>query len=174
MLNHSYWKLFPRHSFHKILTFSVFVLEEGYTKAGLKVAGISLCRSSHQKCSVKKGVLRNVAKFTGNHLCQSIFFNKVAGACNFIKKETLAQVFSCEFCEISKNTFFTEHVWATASYCVCVILVSLYSIRELPLPDGMRRYMFGTRKSWSCSKSTEKTPSMFTPLWYGFFSVGIE
>ena len=23
----------------------------------------------------------------------------------FIKKETLAQVFSCEFCEISKNTF---------------------------------------------------------------------
>ena len=28
-----------------------------------------------------------------------------AQACNFIKKETLAQVFSCEFCEISKNTF---------------------------------------------------------------------
>ena len=30
-------------------------------------------------------------------------------ACNLIKKETLAQVFSCEFCEIPKNTFFTEH-----------------------------------------------------------------
>ena len=29
-------------------------------------------------------------------------------ACNFIKKEALAQVFSCEFCEISKNTFLTE------------------------------------------------------------------
>ena len=26
-------------------------------------------------------------------------------ACNFIKKETVAQVFSCEFCEIAKNTF---------------------------------------------------------------------
>ena len=25
--------------------------------------------------------------------------------CNFIKKETLAQVFSSEFCEISRNTF---------------------------------------------------------------------
>ena len=37
-------------------------------------------------------------------------------ACSFIKKETLAQVFSCEFCKISKNTFFTEHLWATASY----------------------------------------------------------
>ena len=32
-------------------------------------------------------------------------------ACNFIKNETLAQVFSCEFCEISKNTFFIEHLW---------------------------------------------------------------
>ena len=48
------------------------------------------------------------------HLCQGLFFNKVAGACNFIKKEALAQVFSSEFCQISKNTFFTEHVWAIA------------------------------------------------------------
>ena len=36
-------------------------------------------------------------------------------ACNFIKKEILAQVFFCEFCEISKNTFFTEQPWAAAS-----------------------------------------------------------
>ena len=38
-----------------------------------------------------------------------------AQAYNFIKKETLAQMFSCEFCEISKNTFFTEHLRTTAS-----------------------------------------------------------
>ena len=38
---------------------------------------------------------------------QSFFFNKVAGlqASNFIKKETLAQMFSCELCEIFNNTF---------------------------------------------------------------------
>ena len=35
---------------------------------------------------------------------------------NFIKKETLAQVFSYEFCEISKNTFLTKHLWTTASF----------------------------------------------------------
>ena len=35
--------------------------------------------------------------------------------CNFIKEGTLAQVFSSEFCEISKNTYFTEHLWTTAS-----------------------------------------------------------
>ena len=35
--------------------------------------------------------------------------------CNFILKKSLAQVFSCEFCKISKNTFFKEHLWTTAS-----------------------------------------------------------
>ena len=40
---------------------------------------------SHQRCSVKKGVLPK--------------------ACNFSKKESLAQVFFCEFCEISKKTY---------------------------------------------------------------------
>ena len=34
----------------------------------------------------------------------------------FIKRETLAQVLSCEFCEISKYNFFTEHLWKTASF----------------------------------------------------------
>ena len=34
---------------------------------------------------------------------------------NFIKTETLAQVFSCEFRKIFKNAFFTEHLWTTAS-----------------------------------------------------------
>ena len=36
-------------------------------------------RSSHWRCSVRKGVLGNFAKFTGKHLWQSLFFNKVAG-----------------------------------------------------------------------------------------------
>ena len=32
-----------------------------------------------QRCSVKKGVLRNFTKFIGKHLCQRIFFNKAVG-----------------------------------------------------------------------------------------------
>ena len=52
-------------------------------------------------------------------LLESLFLVKLlAKVCNFTKKETLAPVFSCEFCEISNNTFFTEHLCATASiYC---------------------------------------------------------
>ena len=66
-------------------------------------------RSSRPEVFCKTGIIRNFAKFTGKHLCQSLFLNKVPGlrpsAYNFNKKETLAQAFSCEFCEISKNTF---------------------------------------------------------------------
>ena len=66
--------------------------------------------SSRPEVFCKKGVLRNFAKFTGKYLLQSLFFKMVAGlrlqACNFIKKETLIRVFSCEFCKISKNIFF--------------------------------------------------------------------
>ena len=35
-------------------------------------------RCSHQKCSVKKGFLKNFAKFAGKHLRHCLFFNKVA------------------------------------------------------------------------------------------------
>ena len=71
-------------------------------------------RSSHQEVFCKKGVLRNVTKFTGKHLCQSLFFNKVAGL-RPIKTETLAEVFSCEFREISKNAFFHRTPLVAAS-----------------------------------------------------------
>ena len=36
-------------------------------------------RSSQQRCSMIKGVLKKYAKLTGKHLCQSLFLNKVAG-----------------------------------------------------------------------------------------------
>ena len=47
-------------------------------------------RSSHPEVFCRKDVLRIFAKVTGKHLCQSLFFNKVAGlrltTCIFIKK----------------------------------------------------------------------------------------
>ena len=35
--------------------------------------------SSHQRCSIERGVLKNVTNLTGKQLCQSLFFNKVTG-----------------------------------------------------------------------------------------------
>ena len=71
--------------------------------------------SIHQSCSKKEHVLKNAATFTGN-TCARVYF--LVEAYNFIKKDTLAQVFSFEFLEIIKNTFFTEHLWTTASVSI--------------------------------------------------------
>ena len=56
----------------------------------------------------RKVVLCNFIKFTGKHLCQSLF-----------------QVFSCEICKISKNTVSTEHLWTTTFDYFKVIWVYL-------------------------------------------------
>ena len=51
------------------------------------------------------------------------FFNKVL--INFIQKETLAQVFSCEFCGISKNIFSYRTPPVAASVSIFYINCSL-------------------------------------------------
>ena len=63
-------------------------------------------RSSTGSVLWKKVLLKNFLKFTGKHLCQSLFLNKVEGlkTATLLKKRQ-AQVFSCEFCEIFKNIF---------------------------------------------------------------------
>ena len=65
---------------------------------------------------LKKGVLRNFVKLTGKYLCQRLFFNKVAdlGPAILFKKRPW-QLFSCEFCEIFKNTFFHRTPLVAAS-----------------------------------------------------------
>ena len=84
----------------------------------------SCTRSSHPRCFLKN-VLRNFAKSTRKHLCQSVFFNKVVGLrpATLLKKETLAQAFSCQFNKISRITFFTEHLWGTASSLPLALMI---------------------------------------------------
>ena len=79
-------------------------------------------RSSHQRCSIKKGVLKDFTIFAvflnySQFNCARVSFliKLQDDLCNFIKKKTLAQVFYCEFCEIFKIPFFIKHLWATAS-----------------------------------------------------------
>ena len=60
----------------------------------------------------KKGVLRNFAKFTGKHLCQSLFFNKVAGRSPAIllKKRLWHRCFPVNFVKFLRTPFLTEHL----------------------------------------------------------------
>ena len=98
---------------------------ECYLARALLRYNIAPFRSGHWRCSVKKRVLKNFAKFTGKHLCQSLFSNNVSS-------QSLALVFSCEFCEISKNTFFTEHLQTTASEhsIYQIFQISIFSIHH--------------------------------------------
>ena len=43
-------------------------------------------KSSHKRCSVGEGVLRNFTKLTGKHLCQSLLFNTNLRATASVKK----------------------------------------------------------------------------------------
>ena len=55
----------------------------------------------------KKRVLKNVAKFTGEQLCQIFFLWKLQnGGLKLYQEETSVQVFSCGFAETFKNMHF--------------------------------------------------------------------
>ena len=72
-------------------------VEETHTvlKVGaMKTPMMGVIRGSRPEVFCKKGVFKNFEKFTGKHLCQSLFFNKVGD--------------SCEFCKFFKNTVFIE------------------------------------------------------------------
>ena len=77
-----------------------------------KIAGFY--RSSHWRCSVKEVILERCSQNSHENTCvrDSILIKLQVRGC---KKETLAQVFSCEFSKISKNKFFTEQLHRTAS-----------------------------------------------------------
>ena len=61
----------------------------------------------------KKGVFKSSQNSQENTCASVSFLIKFLKNKLLFKKQTLAQVFSCEFCEISNNTCFTEKLWAT-------------------------------------------------------------
>ena len=60
----------------------------------------------------EKGVLGNFRKFTGKHLCQSLFFNKVAGlrAATLLEKKLWRRSFPENFVTFLRTPFLTEHL----------------------------------------------------------------
>ena len=62
---------------------------------------VKIPRSSRPEVFCKKGVLRNFTKFTGKHLCQSLFFNK----------GLWHRYFPENFVKFIRRPFFIEHLW---------------------------------------------------------------
>ena len=76
--------------------------------------GVQLSEAVSQRCSVKK-VFLEISQNSQENTCARVSF-----LINFIIKEILTQVFSCEFCEISKNTFSYRAPPVTASELYCL------------------------------------------------------
>ena len=74
---------------------------------------ISLFSSSRPEVFCKKGVLRSFAKFTGKHLCQSLFFNKVSSLrpTTLFKKKLWHRCFPVNSAKFPWTHFIIEHLW---------------------------------------------------------------
>ena len=72
-----------------------------------------MLRSSRPEVFCKKGALKNFAKFTGKHLCQSLFFNKVVGLwpTTLFKKRLWHRCFSVKFLKFLRPRIFIENLW---------------------------------------------------------------
>ena len=46
-----------------------------------RLSRVTFCKSRHQRCSIKKAVLKNSGIFTGKHLCWSLFLIKLPSCC---------------------------------------------------------------------------------------------
>ena len=79
------WFLYTAKKWYFLLEISLLNMNKSEDNCGLLLCRIVwiLCVLDFQKLPsevfCKKGVLRNFAKFTGKHLCQGLFFKKVAG-----------------------------------------------------------------------------------------------
>ena len=68
--------------------------------------------SSRPEVFCKKGILRNFAKFTGKHLCRTLFFNIVAGLrpATLLKVRLWHRCFPMNFAIFLRIPFLTEHL----------------------------------------------------------------
>ena len=102
---------------------------------------VFLLESVNLSCSVKKVLLRK-------YLWQNLFFNKIADpTCSFIKKETLAQVISYEFCKIFKSNFFTFLLlyfnWANqGNWTQKKLSLQYFSFQKQPLEAFCKKKVF--------------------------------
>ena len=92
-------------------------------------------RSNHQKCSIKKEVLKNFANFTRKRMCQNFFFNKVAA----LRTATLLK--RRPWHRFSKNTFLTEYLWTTGDL-LCNILRKLIIQIQIHYSSNKKISMF--------------------------------
>ena len=77
-------------------------------------------RSSHQRCSIKIGLLKNFLKFAGKHLCQSLF-----QVCNIIKIRLWHRSFPVNFAKFLRTPIYRTLLGVCFCLFQCCIMVFL-------------------------------------------------
>ena len=108
-----------------------------------------------------------------------IFVKKQPGACNVIKKETPAQVFSCEFCKNFENSFFYRAPLIAARFCpkFCMKGTLFYSYfgDTYFTPEAVFRRCFVKKVFFEILQNSQENTcarvSFLKRLWHRCFSV---
>ena len=72
--------------------------------------------SSHRRCSIKKDVLENFAKFTRKRLCQSLFFNKKKRLWHRCFPVNLAKFLRTPFLQNTSVRLLLNKVWTFQNF----------------------------------------------------------
>ena len=146
-----------------VFVFALFRYNQGY-----------YYRSSRLEVFCKKGVLRNFAKFTGKHLCQSLFFNKVAclRPATLLKMRLWHRCFLVNFAKFLRTSFLQN----ISSSCFCyyqdVLLIVIINCFIGFLKDNfIKCHIFGTRTrgslvSFSRELFLRRLGNVFSSLMY--------
>ena len=110
-----------------------------------------------QRCSVRKGVFRNITKFTGKHLCQSLFFNKVAGlrAAIWLKKKLWLTCFPVIFAKCLR----TAYLQNTSGWLLLILFVACFFIFFI-------KNFHHEKSRFVRKKSTSGKPALHVCFWF--------
>ena len=156
--------LFERQTYMCVKLFNLFTLD----LLSHFVTLLWILKRSQRRCSVRKGVLKKLDNFTGEHLCWSIFLIKLqawgAKGLKDLKRDSNKGVFLWNLL-IFKSTYFEEHLRTAASeYLVFVknnFSLTISGNCLLFNPRALKMVQNGLNKSTMNSTNRNSLPGVF-------------
>ena len=108
-------RIYVQWSFHEIKSYLKFVSLKSQMWIG---------RSSHQRCSVRKGVFGNLAKFIWKHLCNSLFFNKVSGLRHKYFSVNFEKFLRVSYLQNTSGRLFLDRIKCSWQNLLCMCLTA--------------------------------------------------
>ena len=132
---------------HQVIFTCIFISTQRMYHVLTALFSTRLCtqmsfRSSHRSCSVRKGVLKDFAKYREKHLCQGLFFNKFVGLrpATLLKKRLWHRCFPVNFAKfLLQNTswqLLMELILLDFKTIISIYLIGHYTSRNRAPPNN--------------------------------------